>query len=798
MVVLKRTRDKLALGAGALSALTGLVVLYGWYSQNYAIVQIHHSFVAMQYNTASGFLLCGTGLVLLTLRYERGAAALGALAASIGIITLFQYISGIDVGLDELFMKHEVTTRTSHPGRMAPNTALCFTLVGMALIAGSILRRYEKRDQFVRLLGGLAFILGGIAFCGYLGGFETAYGWAHLTRMAVHTSFAFMVLGGGLIANSWFDRGVTLDNASIYWLSGALVCFILIMAFNLSSEIRNNEEEALKRSIRTEAELLTDQIRKSMNSDIRALARMNSRQTLTENITEQAWRADAAGYISDIPGLVILARLNKKKEILWLESASGDPALEKMKFPLHKQILMAQARQSSRSFEVAVSKYAAEFNLFFPVDINWQSDGFIFARFDVRQKLKGIFPKDTLDLYGLKISSGEQTLFRSGLKPEGLLSHSVVVNFHGTRLLIEVWPQKKLLTLTQSGLANSPIIGGIFIAFLLSIAISFAIKSLIMARSVRESEKQTQAIVDNVVEGIVTINEAGKIETFNKACERIFGYKSEEVIGQNVKILMPVNYATEHDGYISAFSKTGRKKIIGIGREVEGLTREGRIFPMDLSIGEISTGNRVAFTGIVRDISERKKFEDDQARLIDMLAKSNAELDDFAYIASHDMKEPLRAIYNHSCFLLEDYEDKLDEDGVKKLNRLITLSKRMEKLTNDLLYFSRLGREELAYKDTNMNDVIKDIKDMLLDTLAEKNAVIEINEHLPTVMCDGVRVTELFRNLIVNGIKYNSREDKKIEVGYRTDDNSFFVRDNGIGISKEFHNDVFRIFKRLN
>jgi light-regulated signal transduction histidine kinase (bacteriophytochrome) len=155
---------------------------------------------------------------------------------------------------------------------------------------------------------------------------------------------------------------------------------------------------------------------------------------------------------------------------------------------------------------------------------------------------------------------------------------------------------------------------------------------------------------------------------------------------------------------------------------------------------------------------------------------------------------------------LEDNESKLDNDSVGRLNRLTYLSQRMEKLVNDLLYFSRLGRQELAVQATDLNVVIRDIEGTLDVFMAERKARIVIPENMPVVTCDKPRVTELFRNLITNGIKYNDSEEKIIEIGHLATKpmpdgaiarNAFYVKDNGRGIGPEFHDEIFRIFKRL-
>lgn len=186
------------------------------------------------------------------------------------------------------------------------------------------------------------------------------------------------------------------------------------------------------------------------------------------------------------------------------------------------------------------------------------------------------------------------------------------------------------------------------------------------------------------------------------------------------------------------------------------------------------------------------------------LKRSNKELDDFAYIASHDLKEPLRSINNFSIYLIEDYKDKLDEEGVRKLNVLIDQSSRLEKFLNALLRYSRVGREKINYETVNLNDIIELVKqdlDFLLNTDNASRAQI-INKNLPTIITDQVFIKEIFMNLISNGLKYNDKKEKIITVGfmeeYSSRKNVLYVRDNGIGIKDKHFEDIFKIFKRLH
>jgi PAS domain S-box-containing protein len=322
-----------------------------------------------------------------------------------------------------------------------------------------------------------------------------------------------------------------------------------------------------------------------------------------------------------------------------------------------------------------------------------------------------------------------------------------------------------------------------------------------------------EALMDNSPDAVVTIDRHGIVRQFNLAAEQLFRYAAADVVGKNVKILMPEPYHSAHDGYLRHHDETGQRRIIGTIREVSGRRSDGVHFPLDLSIAELPSEGEKEFVGVLRDLTPRRRQEESLRQTLTKLSayaadleRSNKELDDFAYIASHDMKEPLRGIHNHSRFLLEDYAEQLDEDAHRRLGRLVHLSQRMEKLVNDLLFFARIGRQELAVRPTDLGLVINDVLSTLEQFQEEKHARVVVIGDLPEITCDTVRVTEVFRNLIVNAVKYNDKAEKLVEIGCldshvdaagQARHQVFFVRDNGKGIAPEFHEDIFRMFKRL-
>jgi two-component system, chemotaxis family, sensor kinase Cph1 len=197
---------------------------------------------------------------------------------------------------------------------------------------------------------------------------------------------------------------------------------------------------------------------------------------------------------------------------------------------------------------------------------------------------------------------------------------------------------------------------------------------------------------------------------------------------------------------------------------------------------------------------------DELASVNSELQRSNEDLDSFAYIASHDLKEPLRGIHNYANFLMEDYAEVLNDDGVAKLQTLVRLTQRMEDLINSLLYFSRLGRVELMLETVHLDEVVHQAIATLTITRPQNEVEFRIPQPLPSIKGDRAQMNELFTNLISNAIKYNDKAEKWIEIGVVADnaENSdlhpptFYVRDNGIGILQEHLDKIFQIFRRLH
>ena len=204
-------------------------------------------------------------------------------------------------------------------------------------------------------------------------------------------------------------------------------------------------------------------------------------------------------------------------------------------------------------------------------------------------------------------------------------------------------------------------------------------------------------------------------------------------------------------------------------------------------------------------IEAMARFAEELAQANERLFKSNEELDSFAYIASHDLKEPLRGIHNFSNFLKEDYGDLLPEEGQGHLKTVLKLSRRMEALIDSLLHYSRAGRLEVTSTKCDLNMVLNEVLETSYLRIRETGAEVRIPRPLPSAFCDRTQIAEVFHNLIQNALKYNDRPEKWLEIGFLdsspktvNDSITFYVKDNGIGIEADQREVVFHIFRRLH
>ncbi len=314
------------------------------------------------------------------------------------------------------------------------------------------------------------------------------------------------------------------------------------------------------------------------------------------------------------------------------------------------------------------------------------------------------------------------------------------------------------------------------------------------------------AIVDSAVDGIITIDRDGVIQTFNPAAERIFGYQAEEVIGEKINMLMPQPYRREHDGYMERYLDTGEKRIIGIGREVMGLRKDGSTFPMDLAVSEFWVGEERFFNGMVRDVTARHEDRLERERLINELEQKNAELERFTYTVSHDLKSPLITIKGFLGMLESDIQNEKYDRMPSDMKRIAGAADKMKELLDEVLELSRIGRVVNPSEWVALEALAQETVGLLSGPLEAGGVDVDVSADLPTVYGDRVRLREVIQNLVENAIKFmGDQPDPRIDIGVRHDKGAdgrertvCFVRDNGMGVQPEYLEKVFGLFEQLD
>jgi len=344
--------------------------------------------------------------------------------------------------------------------------------------------------------------------------------------------------------------------------------------------------------------------------------------------------------------------------------------------------------------------------------------------------------------------------------------------------------------------------------------------------SVEDREARVRAIVDTAADGIVNIDVSGIVETFNPAAEKIFGYTAEEVLGNSVNMLMPEFFQNSHDEHIEHYLKTGVANVIGISREVIGLRSDGTEFPMELSIGEMEASGNHMFTGIVRDITERKQVENRLAnnqkalslqaeelmRLMELNERERERAEaatktksEFLANMSHEIRTPMNAIIGMSYLALKTDLDDRQRDYIEKLNHS---ANSLLGIINDILDFSKIeaGKLDMESIPFSFAKVIDSLTIAVGPKVEQKELelLVSLSPGLPSELVgDPLRLGQVLLNLVSNAIKFT--DTGEIFIGVEAVDEGpddiilkFSIRDTGIGLTEEQISGLFKAFSQAD
>ncbi|MCW8915381.1 MAG: PAS domain S-box protein [Magnetovibrio sp.] len=318
-----------------------------------------------------------------------------------------------------------------------------------------------------------------------------------------------------------------------------------------------------------------------------------------------------------------------------------------------------------------------------------------------------------------------------------------------------------------------------------------------------EKSKRLSTTISNAADGIIVIDTDGKIDTFNEAASRIFGYAEEECIGKPITMLMPEPHATMHQSYINNHMNTGHTHVIGHGREVEARRKDGTTFPVYLAVSKLQIGNKVLFSGICRDLTQTKQVEKDLREAKGLAEQANRAKSEFLASMSHELRTPLNGIIGFSQLLQFDPSEPLTGKQNQYASLITTAGQHLLSLINDILDLSRIETEgfSMSIETINPTHAIESCL-TLIAPVGEKHdvefAYEKLEAPLPLVYADEVRFKQVLMNLLSNGAKYNRKGGCVILRAETLGDKvRFYIIDDGYGIALEKQEQLFEPFNRL-
>ena len=319
-------------------------------------------------------------------------------------------------------------------------------------------------------------------------------------------------------------------------------------------------------------------------------------------------------------------------------------------------------------------------------------------------------------------------------------------------------------------------------------------------RQLARMEGRYRGLLDAAPDAMVVLNSDGQIVLLNVQTEKQFGYPRDELLSQKVTAIIPNGFAERlvADGLRSADEALAQH--IGTGIELTGRRKNGSVFPIEIMLSPLESPDGILVTAAIRDITARIAAEADLLQKVDELNRSNEELAQFAYIASHDLQEPLRMVASYTQLLSRQYKGKLDADADEFIAYAVDGASRMQRLIQDLLLYSRVGTKGRDLFETSSEATLQHALLNLRGAIEESGALVT-HDPLPNVLADELQLTQLFQNLIGNAIKYQNPGIPRVHVSAHKDGSEkwmFSVRDNGFGIDSQYFERIFGMFQRLH
>lgn len=788
---------------GYLLVVMGLVVIFGWYTHLEILMRTLPNQVPMQFNTAILFILCGLSLLFHLHNKPRLEIICASLVLIFSLLSLTQYLFGLDFSIDRLFFNPYIITGVQKPGRMAPNTALSFAFASLALVIQGWTLRKASRWYYLGLviLGALTTALGTVAALGYLTGISTAYGWGQQTRMAINTTLGMITLGLSIVACTFY-KVQNINKLLPRWLPLLIFIAGIIVTISLWQALLAEEGLQLDQATALATKTLQVDLSDGIESRLLLLNRIARRWENTSDLQQTDWERDVALEAQDFGGVQAIALTGPALNITRVGPLQGNESLLNQSFPVNattRSALMSATKPEQFVVSPILNDAAQPGNTtgfvaFIPLFKDGIKAGYLSGIFQNQALISNILSHASLSQYRLTITSNGQTIFlqeSSDGPPVSTTPQQMPISFNGINWQILLEPNSQAQKAQQSWLPAITLFVGVLISALLASVTSLALTSRRRAKGIERtnlellrSEKLYRTLANNLPESAVLLFDKDMRFTLAEGPALVTqGLHKLEIEGRTIPEIFSGEWA---EPMVEAF----RQALTGIPSAFEQVFQKAifqvQVLPVKNEDGQIFSGMFVS-----QDITERKRNE---------LVKK-----DFISTVSHELRTPLTSIQGSLGLVVGGITGPLSGPTQTMLDIAYKNCTRLIRLINDILDIEKIesGKMISHKKPVELTSIIE----QAMEANRAYGGQFDVTFHRPIqesqlrvmVNADSDQLMQVLNNLLSNAAKYSPLGGTvEIEVSVLKQKVRVSITDQGKGIPEEFQSRIFQKFSQAD